>query len=62
MSIFGIILVFLLIATGFYILLTPSFEYVPRYFRTVFVVLIFGYGLYRSVNIFNHYKNKEDKK
>ena len=53
---------FLLIATGFNTLLTPSFDFGPRYFRTVFVVLIFGYGLYRSVNIFNHYKNKEDKK
>ena len=62
MSVLGIIWMFLLIATGFNTLLTPSFDFGPRYFRTVFVVLIFGYGLYRSVNIFNHYKNKEDKK
>jgi len=27
----------------------------------VFVVVNFGYGRYRSVNIFHHYKNKEDK-
>jgi hypothetical protein len=61
MSIFGIIFVIHLMFTGFYLILTPSLNYWLKYFRTVFAVFIFGYGVYRSANIYHQYKNKEDK-
>jgi len=61
MSVLGIILVGLLLVTGFYLLLSPSFNYWPKFFRTVFVVVIFGYVLYRSMNFYHQHKNKEDK-
>jgi hypothetical protein len=61
MSIFEKKLVILLMITGFYLLLIASLNYWPKYFRTIFAVVIFGYWSYRSVNLFHQYKNKEDK-
>jgi len=61
MLIFGIMMVILILVSGIYILLSPSLNYWPKYFRTIFAVVIFGYGFYRSVNIFYNYNKKEEK-
>ena len=61
MIIFGIMMVILIIILGIYILLSPSLDYWPKYFRTIFAVIIIAYGFYRSMNMFNKYKKQEDK-
>jgi cytochrome c biogenesis protein CcdA len=61
MLIIGIMVVFLIIILGIYILLSPTFDHWPKYVRVAFSIAIIGYGFYRSVNIFHQYKNKEDK-
>ena len=61
MLFFGIIMVILIIILGIYILLSPSFDYWPKYFRTIFSIVTIAYGFYRSMNIFNKFKNQEDK-
>jgi len=60
-SFLGIISLAILMFAGFYLLFSPSFNYWPNFFRTVFVLIIFGYVIYRSMNIYHHYKSKEDK-
>jgi len=61
MLIIGIMMVILILFSGVYILLSPSLNYWPKYFRSVFAVVIILYGFYRSVNIFNKFKYKEVK-
>jgi uncharacterized membrane protein len=61
MLIFGIVMVILIIILGIYILIAPSLDYWPVYFRTIFALFIIAYGIYRSLNIFQKYKNREDK-
>jgi len=58
---FGVVMVILIIALGAYILFSPSLNDWPKYSRTIFAVVILGYGFYRSVNIFHNYKKKEDR-
>jgi cytochrome c biogenesis protein CcdA len=61
MFIFGIVMVILIIISGIYILFSPSLNYWPKYFRTIFGIVIIVYGFYRSVGIFRKYKNMEDR-
>ena len=57
----GVVMVILIITLGVYILLSPSLNYWPKYSRTIFAVVILGYGFYRSVSIFHNYKKKEER-
>jgi cadmium resistance protein CadD (predicted permease) len=57
----GVVMVILIIALGAYILFSPSLNYWPKYSRTIFALVILGYGFYRSVNIFHNYKKKEER-
>jgi cytochrome c biogenesis protein CcdA len=61
MMILGITMAISIVMIGIYTLLSPSFSYWPKYFRTIFAMMMIAYGLYRSVKIFRIYKNKEDK-
>ena len=61
MLIFGIVTVILIIFLGIYILVSPTFSYLSEYLRTIFAVVVIGYGSYRLVNMFHLYKNKEEK-
>ena len=57
----GVVMVILIIALGAYILFSTSLNNWPKYSRTIFAVVILGYGFYRSVSIFHQYKKKEDR-
>lgn len=59
MLILGILKVILIIILGIFILLSSSFDYLPKYFRTIFAIVIIAYGLFRSVSVFNKFKKKE---
>ena len=61
MLVFGIMIVLLIIAVGVYILLSPSLDNQPKYFRMIFAGVIITYGFYRAVTIFSKFKNKEEK-
>jgi len=61
MLIFGIVTVILIIVAGISILVSPSLTNLPEYLRTIFAVVVIGYGSYRLVNMFHLYKNKEEK-
>lgn len=58
MSIFGIMKVILIIVLGTYILISSRFDYLPKYFRPVFAMVIIAYGVFRLVNILFKFKNK----
>lgn len=59
MLILGIMKVIFIIILGIFILLSSSFDYLPKYFRTIFAIVIIAYGLFRSVSVFNKFKKKE---
>jgi len=61
MFIFGILTVIMIIFLGIYVLLSESLNYWPKYFRTIFAVVLLVYGFYRSVNMFYKYKTREEK-
>jgi len=46
-----VIIAILINASGFYILLTSSLKFLPKYFITTFVLTIIAYGFFRSLNI-----------
>lgn len=54
----GIMKVILIIVLGIYILTSSSFDYLPKYFRPVFALIIIAYGVYRLMSIFFKFKNK----
>jgi len=58
MFILGIMKVILIIVLGIYILTSSSFDYLPKYFRPVFAMIIIAYGVYRLTNILYKFKNK----
>ena len=58
MFILGIFKVILMIVLGIYIFLSPSFNYLPKYFRTIFAIIIIAYGLFRLVNIVYKFKKQ----
>ncbi len=61
MLIIGVMMVILIVVLGFYILISPSLDYWPKNFRTIFAIVTIAYGFYRSMNIFHKFKNKEAK-
>jgi quinol-cytochrome oxidoreductase complex cytochrome b subunit len=56
---FGIIIVLLFFAFGAFVIFSPTLNYVPENFRTIFGVVIIAYGFFRLVNIYWKFKNKE---
>ncbi|HAH23096.1 MAG TPA: hypothetical protein DCL77_04920 [Prolixibacteraceae bacterium] len=58
MSILGIMKVTLIIVLGTYILISSRFDYLPKYFRPIFAILIIAYGVYRLVSVVIKLKNK----
>jgi hypothetical protein len=59
MSIFGLMMVIMLIIAGIFILISPSLGNWPKNFRTIFAIVIIAYGLFRLVNIIMKFKNRE---
>jgi hypothetical protein len=59
MTIVGYAVAALFVAFGFYILFAPLMNNVPKEFRTIFGVTVIGYGLFRSVIIYQ--KSKQSK-
>jgi len=60
--ILGILKIVLIIVLGIFILMSSHFDYLPKYFRTIFAVVIMGYGFFRLVGIIYKLKNRRYKK
>jgi len=56
--ILGILKVLLIIILGIFILISSHFDYLPKYFRTIFAVVIMAYGFFRLVGIIYKFKKK----
>ena len=56
--ILGIMKVMLIIILGIYILMVSSFDYLPKYLRTIFAIVIIAYGFFRLVNILYKFKKR----
>jgi len=60
MTIVGYAVAALFVVFGIYILFSPQMVNVPSEFRTIFGVTVIGYGLFRSVIIFQKSKQRKD--
>ena len=58
MFILGIMKVMLIIILGIYIFMSSSFNYMPKYFRMIFAIVIIAYGFFRFVNILYKLKKR----
>jgi len=57
---FGIIVVILIFVLGGVVLFSNYFSYVPLNYRITMGILIFSYGAFRLVSMFNKIKDDED--
>jgi len=60
MSIIGYTVAALFIAFGFYIIFAPQMANIPKEFRMIFGVVVVGYGLFRSVIIYQKSKQRKE--
>lgn len=60
MTIFGIVVAGLFLLFGLYIMYSDKMNYVPKEFRTIFGVVVIGYGLFRAVIIYQKSKQRRD--
>lgn len=56
----GYTVALLFIVFGIYILFAPQMVNVPKEFRTIFGVTVIGYGLFRSVIIYQKSKQRKE--
>jgi membrane protease YdiL (CAAX protease family) len=59
--IFGIAVASLFFALGFYILLSPTFDYLSKEMRVIFAVFLFLYGTFRIVRYVYRNRREEDE-
>jgi len=57
--ILGIMKVMLIIILGICVLMVSSFDYLPKYFRTIFAIIIIAYGLFRLITILYKFKKEQ---
>jgi hypothetical protein len=60
MTIVGYVVAALFVVFGFYILFASQMINVPKEFRTIFGVTVIGYGLFRSVIIYQKSKQRKE--
>jgi prepilin signal peptidase PulO-like enzyme (type II secretory pathway) len=60
MTIIGYAVALLFVAFGLYILFAPQMVNVPKEFRTIFGVTVIGYGIFRSVIIYQRSKERKE--
>ena len=60
MTIIGYAVAALFLAFGLYILFAPQLVNIPKEFRTIFGVVVIGYGLFRSVIIYQKSKQRKE--
>jgi prepilin signal peptidase PulO-like enzyme (type II secretory pathway) len=60
MTIIGYAVAVLFVVFGLYILLAPQMVNVPKEFRTIFGVTVIGYGIFRSVIIYQKSKQRKE--
>jgi len=58
MTIIGIVVAGLFLLFGLYVLYSDKMNYVPKEFRTIFGVVVIGYGLFRAVIIYQKSKQR----
>jgi hypothetical protein len=56
MALVGFSVAALFVAFGVYVLFAPQMMNVPKEFRTIFGVVVIGYGLFRGVIIYQKHK------
>jgi hypothetical protein len=59
MTVVGFSVAALFVAFGVYIIFSPVMNNVPKEFRNIFGVVVIGYGLFRSVIIYQKSKQRE---
>jgi prepilin signal peptidase PulO-like enzyme (type II secretory pathway) len=60
MTIIGIAVAALFVVFGVYILSSHQMDNVPKEFRTIFGVVVIGYGVFRSVIIYQKSKQRRN--
>ena len=60
MTVFGYAVAALFIVFGFYVIFAPQMAGVQKEFRTIFGVVVIGYGLLRTVIIYQKSKQRKD--
>ena len=60
MTIVGYAVAALFVVFGLYILFSPQMVYVPKEFRMIFGIVVIGYGVFRSVIIYQKSKQRKE--
>lgn len=60
MTIVGYAVAALFLVFGLYMIFAPQLANIPKEFRTIFGVVVIGYGLFRSVIIYQKSKQRKD--
>jgi hypothetical protein len=60
MAIIGFIVAALVMVFGMYILFSAQMVNVPKEFRTIFGITVIGYGIFRSVIIYQKSKQRKE--
>jgi hypothetical protein len=60
MTILGLVVAGLFLMFGLYVIFSKSMSYVPKEFRTIFGIVVIGYGLFRAVIIYQKSKQRRD--
>jgi prepilin signal peptidase PulO-like enzyme (type II secretory pathway) len=60
MTLVGYAVAALFLAFGVYVLFAPQMMYVPKEFRTIFGIVVIGYGFFRAVIIYQKSKQRKE--
>jgi prepilin signal peptidase PulO-like enzyme (type II secretory pathway) len=60
MTFIGYAVAVLFVVFGLYVILAPQMKYVPKEFRTIFGVVVIGYGCFRAVIIYQKSKQRKE--
>lgn len=60
MTIIGFIVAALFVAFGMYIIFAPQMKNIPGEFRTIFGVTVIGYGIFRSVIMYQKSRQRNE--
>jgi len=60
MTLLGYAVAALFLAFGLYVLFAPQMINVPKEFRTIFGVVVIGYGFFRAVIIYQRSKQRKE--
>ena len=60
MTVVGFLVAALFVVFGLYVIFAKPMQNIPREFRNIFGYIVIGYGVFRSVIIYQKHKERKD--